>query len=81
MLDVLLVSCDVPGHVLVMCCVMFICIVPWTSDTSIVILGFMTHSTFGRSFKAASEMYISCVRAKENLRFDFLNLIQLVPPI
>jgi hypothetical protein len=35
------VSCDV----LVMCCVVLFCVVPRPSDTSIVVLGFVTHST------------------------------------
>jgi hypothetical protein len=35
------VSCDV----LVMCCVALFCDVPRPSDTSIVVLGFVTHST------------------------------------
>jgi hypothetical protein len=35
------VSCDV----LVMCCVALFCVVPHPSDTSIVVLGFVTHST------------------------------------
>jgi hypothetical protein len=35
------VSCDV----LVMCCVALFCVVPRPSDTSIVVLGFVTHST------------------------------------
>jgi hypothetical protein len=34
-------SCDV----LVMCCVTLFCVVPRPSDTSIVVLGFMTHGT------------------------------------
>jgi hypothetical protein len=34
------VSCDV----LVMCCVALFCVVPCPSDTSIVVLGFVTHS-------------------------------------
>jgi hypothetical protein len=56
-----------------MCRVALFADVPRTSDTSIRVLGFVTRSTFGRSFKAASYLYISCVREKENLRFDFLN--------
>jgi hypothetical protein len=39
------VSCHVSCHVLVMCCVTLFCNVPRTSDTSIVVLGFVTHST------------------------------------
>jgi hypothetical protein len=35
------VSCDV----LVMCCVALLCVVPRPSDTSIIVLGFVTHST------------------------------------
>jgi hypothetical protein len=39
-----LLSCVVSCHVLVMCCVALFCVVPRPSDTSIVVLGFVTHS-------------------------------------
>jgi hypothetical protein len=44
MLDASLLSCDVPGDVLVMCCIVLFCVVLRPSDTSIVVLGFVTHS-------------------------------------
>jgi hypothetical protein len=44
-LDASLLSCDVPSDVLVMCCIVLFCDVPRPSDTSIVVLGFVTHST------------------------------------
>jgi hypothetical protein len=62
-------SCDV----LVMCCVALFCVVPRPSDTSIVVLGFVTHSTVREELQSRLIMYISCVHEKENLRFDFLN--------
>jgi hypothetical protein len=68
-----LLSCVVSCDVWVMCRVVLFCVVPRPSDTRIAVLGFVTHSMFGRSFKAALYLYISCVREKENLRFDFLN--------
>jgi hypothetical protein len=68
-----LLSCVVSCDVWVMCCVALFCVIPCPSDTRIAVLGFVTRSTFGRSFKAASYLYISCIREKENLRFDFLN--------
>jgi hypothetical protein len=45
-LVVLLLSCVVSCDVLVMCCVVLFYVVPRPSDTSIVVLGFMTRSTF-----------------------------------
>jgi hypothetical protein len=41
----LLLSCDAPCDVEVMCCVVLFIVLPWASDTSIVVLGFVTHST------------------------------------
>jgi hypothetical protein len=38
-------SCVVSCDVLVMCCVALFCVVPRPSDTSIVVLGFVTHRT------------------------------------
>jgi hypothetical protein len=40
-----LLSCVVSCDVSVMCCVALFCVVPRPSDTSIVVLGFVTHST------------------------------------
>jgi hypothetical protein len=40
-----LLSCVVFCDVLVMCCVALFCVVPRPSDTSIVVLGFVTRST------------------------------------
>jgi hypothetical protein len=40
-----LLSCVVSCDVLVMCCVALFCVVPRPSDTSIVVLGFVTRST------------------------------------
>jgi hypothetical protein len=40
-----LLSCVVSCDVLVICCVALFCVVPRPSDTSIVVLGFVTHST------------------------------------
>jgi hypothetical protein len=45
MLAALLLSYVVSCDVWVMCCVALFCIVPRPSDTSIVVLGFVTHST------------------------------------
>jgi hypothetical protein len=45
MLVALLLSCVVSCDVLVMCCVVLFCVVPRPSDTSIVVLGFVTRST------------------------------------
>jgi hypothetical protein len=39
------VSCHVSCHALIMCCVAPFCNIPRASDTSIVVLGFVTHST------------------------------------
>ena len=41
----LLLSCVVSCDVSVMCCVALFCVVPRPSDTSIVVLGFVTRST------------------------------------
>jgi hypothetical protein len=68
-----LLSCVVSCDVWVMCHVALFCVVPRPSDTRITVLGFVTRSMFGRSFKAALYLYINCVHEKENLRFDFLN--------
>jgi hypothetical protein len=46
MLAVSLLSCAASCDVLVMCRVALFVDVPWTSDTSIRVLGFVTHSTF-----------------------------------
>jgi hypothetical protein len=54
--------------------------VPRASDTSIVVLGFVTHSTIREELQSCLVMYIYCVRGKENLRFDFLDSYQLVSP-
>jgi hypothetical protein len=67
-----LLSYVVSCHVLVMCCVAPFCNVPRASDTSIVVLGFVTHSTIREELQSRLVMYIYCVREKENLRFDFL---------
>jgi hypothetical protein len=64
---------------LVMCCVVPFCNVPRASDTSIVVLGFVTHSTIREELQSCLIMYIYCVRGKENLRFDFLIPINLFP--
>jgi hypothetical protein len=40
-----LLSCVVFCDELVMCCVALFCVIPRPSDTSIVVLGFVTHST------------------------------------
>jgi hypothetical protein len=62
-----------------MCCVAPFCNVPRASDTSIVVLGFVTHSTVREELQSCLIMYIYCVRGKENLRFDFLIHINLFP--
>jgi hypothetical protein len=67
------VSCHVLCHASVMCCVAPFCNVPRASDTSIVVLGFVTRSTIREELQSYLIMYIYCVRGKENLRFDFLN--------
>jgi hypothetical protein len=41
----LVLSCVVSCDVSVKCCVALFCVVPRPSDTSIVVLGFVTHST------------------------------------
>jgi hypothetical protein len=68
-----LLSCVVSCDVLVMCCVALFCVVPCPSDTSIVVLGFVTHSTVWEELQSCLILYICCVCEKENLRFDFLN--------
>jgi hypothetical protein len=45
MLVASLLSCVVSCDVSVMCCVALFCVVPRPSDTSIVVLGFVTRST------------------------------------
>jgi hypothetical protein len=55
-----------------MCCVTLFCNVLRASDTSIVVLGFVTHSTIREELQSCLVMYVYCVRGKENLRFDFL---------
>jgi hypothetical protein len=45
MLVASLLSCVMSCDVLVMYCVALFCIVPRPSDTSVVVLGFVTHST------------------------------------
>jgi hypothetical protein len=45
MLVFLSLSCLVSRDMWVMCRVVLFCDIPWTSDTSIVVLGFMTRST------------------------------------
>jgi hypothetical protein len=66
-------------HVSVMCCVALFHNVPRASDTSIVVLGFVTHSTIREELQSCLVMYIYCVRGKENLRFDFLIPINQFP--
>jgi hypothetical protein len=51
------VLCHVLCHVSVMCCVTLLYNVPRASDTSIVVLGFMTHSTIREELQS----YLICV--------------------
>jgi hypothetical protein len=71
------VLCRVMCHV--MCYVTPFCNVPRTSDTSIVVLGFVTRSTIREELQSCLVMYIYCVCGKENLRFDFLIPINQFP--